>query len=117
MASKSAAVLLLSLNIIFFAVMSSIPSSEATRTVPGTCPRDALKLNVCADVLGAIVLKLPAPQNECCCLIGNLVKLDAAVCLCTSLHLNVLNLIKLDVPIDLSLLLNYCKVPSGFKCA
>ncbi|ESR53590.1 AAI domain-containing protein [Citrus sinensis] len=114
MASKSSAAILLSLNLLLFVVLTS-----ATRTVPGNCPPDALKLKVCADVLGAIVLKLPAPQNECCSLIGNLVKLNAAVCLCTSLHVNVLNLIKLNVPINLSLLLNHCDVPSAneFKCA
>ncbi|KAH9721358.1 AAI domain-containing protein [Citrus sinensis] len=106
MASKSSAAILLSLNLLLFVVLTS-----ATRTVPGNCPPDALKLKVCADVLGAIVLKLPAPQNECCSLIGNLVKLNAAACLCTSLHVNVLNLIKLNVPINLSLLLNHCDVP------
>ena len=93
-------------------LLRSIPSSEARRTVPGNCPPDALKLKLCADVLGAIVLKLPAPQNDCCSPIGNLARLNAVACLCTSLHVNVLNLIKLDVPIALPLLLNHCDVSS-----
>ncbi|KAL9433767.1 hypothetical protein AB3S75_028581 [Citrus x aurantiifolia] len=43
----------------------------------------------------------------------------AVACLSTSLRVNVLNLIKLDVPIDSSLLLNHCDVSSTneFKCA
>ncbi|GAY33201.1 hypothetical protein CUMW_274750 [Citrus unshiu] len=96
---------LLSLNILFF-VLSHRQKPE------GQCL-------LCADVLGAIVLKLPAPQHECRSPIGNLVGLNAVACLSTSLHVNVLNLIKLDVPIDLSLLLNHCDVSSTneFKCA
>ncbi|KAK9203525.1 hypothetical protein WN943_013780 [Citrus x changshan-huyou] len=143
--SASIATIFLSVNILLFSLLTFIPSSaadcqpddflklracadalrllslniEARRTVPGNCPPDALKLKLCADVLGAIVLKLPAPQHECRSPIGNLVGLNAVACLSTSLHVNVLNLIKLDVPIDLSLLLNHCDVSSTneFKCA
>jgi hypothetical protein len=46
-----------------------------------------------------------------------LVDLEAAVCLCTVLKANILG-IKLNLPIDLSLVLNHCgrSVPTGFKC-
>ncbi|KAJ4712782.1 Bifunctional inhibitor/lipid-transfer protein/seed storage 2S albumin superfamily protein [Melia azedarach] len=93
MASKSSAVLL-SLNIVFFAVLTSIPSSSATLE---NCPDDALKLSVCADVLG-VLLKLGEPQpSDCCSLINNLINIDAAACLCTSLKINVLDVLKLDI--------------------
>jgi hypothetical protein len=55
--------------------------------------------------------------EPCCSLLDGLVDLDAAVCLCTAVKANVLG-IKLDLPVDLSLILNNCgKIcPSDFKC-
>ncbi|KAJ8511692.1 hypothetical protein OPV22_002126 [Ensete ventricosum] len=83
------------------------------------CPRDALKLGVCANVLGGLLnITLGTPPKEpCCTLLQGLADLEAAVCLCTALKGNVLGLI-LNLPISLSLLLNYCgkKVPTGFLC-
>jgi len=74
---------------------------------------------VCANVLnGLINLKLgTAPKKPCCTLIQGLADLEAAVCLCTALRANILG-INLNVPIDLSLLVNYCgkNVPRGFQC-
>ncbi|KAJ4777751.1 Bifunctional inhibitor/lipid-transfer protein/seed storage 2S albumin superfamily protein [Rhynchospora pubera] len=90
----------------------STPSSGAT------CPINALKLGVCADVLGLIKAKVGKPPVvPCCTLIEGLVDLEAAVCLCTAIKANVLG-IKLNVPVDLSLILNYCNktCPSGFTC-
>ncbi|CAL1375712.1 unnamed protein product [Linum trigynum] len=86
---------------------------------PKKCPIDALKLGVCADVLGSllnITLGNP-PVKPCCSLIGGLVDLEAALCLCTAIKANILG-INLNVPVSLSLLLNVCnkKVPSGFQC-
>jgi hypothetical protein len=82
----------------------------------GRCPIDALKLNVCANVLGFVKVGLPH-QEPCCSLLGGLVDLDAAVCLCTAIKANVLG-IKLNLPIDLSLILNKCGkyCPDDFKC-
>nr|GLL45021.1 14 kDa proline-rich protein DC2.15-like [Ipomoea trifida] len=85
----------------------------------GKCPKDALKLGVCANVLGnllGLVVGNP-PKKPCCSLIEGLVDLEAAVCLCTAIKANVLG-INLNVPLSLSLLLNVCgkKVPSGFQC-
>lgn len=85
----------------------------------GRCPKDALKLGVCANVLDLIKAKAGVPANEACCpLLNGLVQLDAAVCLCTAIKANVLGL-NLNIPIDLSLVLNFCGkgVPTGFKCA
>ncbi|KAL1199048.1 pEARLI1-like lipid transfer protein 2 [Cardamine amara subsp. amara] len=85
----------------------------------GKCPKDTLKLGVCANVLnGLLDLTLGKPPVEpCCSLIQGLADVEAAVCLCTALKANILG-INLNLPISLSLLLNVCskKVPSGFQC-
>lgn len=125
MASKVA--MLLCLNIIFFTVVSSTyvpcpppPHKDHSHKHPHpTCPRDTIKFGVCADVLGLINVELgKPPKTPCCSLIDGLANLEAAVCLCTALKANVLG-INLNLPINLSLVLNYCGkgVPKGFVCA
>ncbi|OWM80183.1 14 kDa proline-rich protein DC2.15-like [Punica granatum] len=88
--------------------------------VSSSCPRDTLKLGVCADLLNDLVHLVVGtpPKTPCCSLIGGLADLEAAVCLCTAIKANVLG-INLNLPISLSLLLNYCgkDVPKGFQCA
>ena len=156
MASKALATtaLLLSLNLLFFTMVSSTycpppskpkghknppktpttpktPKTPKTPSTPSTppsisppsqasCPSDALKLGVCANLLNDLVhLVVGTPSKEpCCALLQGLADLQAAVCLCTALKANVLGL-NLNIPISLSLLLNYCGngVPAGFKCA
>ncbi|KAF2619115.1 hypothetical protein F2Q68_00040681 [Brassica cretica] len=85
----------------------------------GKCPKDTLKLGVCANVLnGLLDLTLGKPPvKPCCSLIQGLADVEAAVCLCTALKANVLG-INLNLPISLSLLLNVCskQVPPGFQC-
>uniref|UniRef100_M8BAC6 14 kDa proline-rich protein n=1 Tax=Aegilops tauschii TaxID=37682 RepID=M8BAC6_AEGTA len=56
--------------------------------------------------------------DKCCSLLGGLADLEAAVCLCTALKANVLGIV-LNIPVKLSLLLNYCgkTAPKGFQCA
>ncbi|KAL5992116.1 hypothetical protein ACLOJK_013031 [Asimina triloba] len=91
------------------------PPPEATY-----CPRDTLKLGVCADVLGLVGVVVGTPaSSKCCPLLDGLVDLEAAVCLCLAIKANVLGLIKLEVPVALSLILSACgkKIPDGFKCA
>ena len=98
----------------------STPSTP-TPTTPGSigqCPINALKLGVCADVLGLVQAQVGTPPAlPCCSLLQGLVDLEAAVCLCTAVKANVLG-INLNLPINLSLILNYCgkNVPSGFQC-
>ncbi|CAL4923734.1 unnamed protein product [Urochloa decumbens] len=85
----------------------------------GSCPRDALKLGVCANVLGLVKAKVGSPPYQpCCSLLDGLVDLEAAVCLCTAIKANILG-INLNLPIDLSLILNNCGkgCPSDFHCA
>ncbi|KAM3733115.1 hypothetical protein ACB098_11G111100 [Castanea mollissima] len=139
MASKAIATMafLLSLNLLFFTMVTSAnvacppPSKTPKHTPqhsqpnlptnkPATCPKDTLKLGVCANLLNDlvhIVVGTP-PKTPCCSLIQGLVDLEAAVCLCTAIKANVLG-INLNVPVSLSLLLNYCgkNVPKGFQCA
>ncbi|XP_024993393.1 14 kDa proline-rich protein DC2.15-like [Cynara cardunculus var. scolymus] len=116
--------LFLALNLLFFAIASGCTTCPTPTPKPkpssGACPRDALKLGVCANVLGSLlglVVGNP-PVKPCCSLIEGLVDLEAAVCLCTAIKANVLG-INLNVPLSLSLLLNVCskKVPKDFQCA
>lgn len=138
MASKknTSIALFLALNILFFTLVSACETCPGTNPNPkpkpkpkpkptpspskGTCPRDTLKLGVCANLLGGllgITIGTP-PKKPCCTLIEGLADLEAAVCLCTAIKANILG-INLNVPLSLSVLLNVCskKVPKGFVCA
>ncbi|MBA0737184.1 hypothetical protein Gogos_010657, partial [Gossypium gossypioides] len=130
-ASKRSASLALffALNILFFSLASACDSCPSPKPRPkptpfpspsakGKCPRDALKLGACANVLGLVNVTIgSSPVQPCCSLLQGLADLEAAVCLCTAIKANVLG-INLNVPVSLSLLLNVCsrKVPSGFQC-
>lgn len=98
-------------------------SSSGKPNVPKTqakCPKDTLKFGVCGDWLGLVHETIGArPSAECCELLKGLANVEAAVCLCTVIKANVLGLVKLKVPVALSLLVNSCgkKVPDGFVCA
>ncbi|PRQ57524.1 putative bifunctional inhibitor/plant lipid transfer protein/seed storage helical [Rosa chinensis] len=127
MATSSKAVatiaLLLSLNLVFFTTVSAthhVPCPPPPPAAAATCPKDTLKLGVCANLLNDLVHLVVGtpPKTPCCSLIEGLVDLEAAVCLCTAIKANILG-INLNVPVSLSLLLNYCGkgVPSGFQCA
>nr|GME21448.1 14 kDa proline-rich protein DC2.15-like [Ipomoea batatas] len=95
-------------NILFF-----------TAPFSGKCPKDALKLGVCANLLNGLlnVTVGTPPKTPCCSLIQGLADLEAAVCLCTAIKANILG-INLNVPLSLSLLLNVCTkdTPKGFTC-
>ncbi|MDG2769828.1 HPS-like domain-containing protein, partial [Vibrio parahaemolyticus] len=85
----------------------------------GKCPKDTLKLGVCADVLGLVNVVVGSPvSSKCCALLEGLADSEAALCLCTAIKANVLG-INLNVPITLSVLLSACQktVPAGFQCA
>ncbi|KAF5800618.1 putative bifunctional inhibitor/plant lipid transfer protein/seed storage helical [Helianthus annuus] len=140
MASRALATtaFLLTLNLLFFTLVTSTKTPKACPPPPpppcppsstpstpssppkATCPKDTLKLGVCANLLNDLVHLVVGtpPKTPCCTLIEGLVDLEAAVCLCTAIKANVLG-INLNVPVSLSLLLNYCgkKVPTGFQCA
>ncbi|KAF7051399.1 hypothetical protein CFC21_059642, partial [Triticum aestivum] len=85
-----------------------VPTPPMTGGGRGTCSINTLKLKACANVLNLLELNLGAPASENCCpLLGGLADLDAAICLCTAIKANVLG-IKLNIPVDLVLLLNQC---------
>ncbi|KAL8552763.1 hypothetical protein ACS0TY_001445 [Phlomoides rotata] len=132
MASKknTSVVLFLVLNLVFFTLSSACGTCPGPKPKPcpnpnpspskGYCPRDSLKLGVCANLLSGLLgvtIGTP-PKTPCCSLIQGLADLEAAVCLCTVIKANVLG-INLNVPLSLSLLLNVCskKAPKGFICA
>ncbi|KAI3468917.1 hypothetical protein Pfo_025580 [Paulownia fortunei] len=119
--NKSLALFLL-LNLVLFSLVSAwTPPSPKPKPKPSkSCPKDTLKLGVCANLLNGLlnVTVGTPPKTPCCSLIEGLADLEAAVCLCTAIKANVLG-INLNVPLSLSLLLNVCtkKVPKGFICA
>ncbi|CAM8985258.1 unnamed protein product [Rhodiola kirilowii] len=131
--------LFITLNIVFFAVVSACetcptptpkpkpkpkpkPTPKPCPTPPSSpakCPTDTLKLGVCADVLNLVNVVVGSPAvKPCCSLLKGLVDTEAAVCLCTALKANILG-INLNIPVSLELLLNVCskKAPKGFQCA
>ncbi|XVE71499.1 hypothetical protein DITRI_Ditri10aG0155700 [Diplodiscus trichospermus] len=97
------------------------PSGKPCPTPPATatCPIDTLKLGACVDLLGGLVhIGLGDPVvNECCPVLSGLVELEAAVCLCTTLKLKLLNL-NIFVPLALQLLVTCGKTPPpGYTCS
>ncbi|KAM0903901.1 hypothetical protein ACQ4PT_018373 [Festuca glaucescens] len=129
------AALTLTASLLFLAGSSeaAFPSKPQTPSSPrgsggSKCSVDALKLGVCADVLGlgGELMNLLAgsrstaskTKKPCCELITGLVDLDAAVCLCTAIKANVLGVVDLSLPLQLGLLVKHCgrKLPSGFQC-
>ncbi|KAJ6849395.1 36.4 kDa proline-rich protein-like [Iris pallida] len=83
------------------------------------CPIDILKLDACVDVLGGLLHALLGggeADKECCPVISGLADLDAALCLCTSIKVKLLN-IDILLPIALQVLVDCGKhAPSDFKC-
>ncbi|TXG51117.1 hypothetical protein EZV62_023641 [Acer yangbiense] len=114
MGSKALAstALLVSLNLLFF----SLVSSTYTHCPNCICPKDNLNLNACVDLLGFLNLRVNSPDTyPCCSLIQNLLDVDAAVCLCStiSVKLPILGsllgpLYGLTIPVSLELLFNAC---------
>lgn len=125
--------LFLTINLLFFVMASGCYTCTQPKPNPSpnpfpypnpsptakSCPRDALKLGVCANVLngpiGAIVGS--PPDHPCCSVLEGLLDLEVAVCLCTAIKANILG-INLNIPISLSLILNACEKspPSDFLC-
>ncbi|KAF8108651.1 hypothetical protein N665_0105s0004 [Sinapis alba] len=110
MAPQTSLAFFIFLNLLFFTYTSA----------QGTCPRDSLQIGACANVLNLVDIKLgspPPPVPPCCSLIAGLADLEAAVCLCTALEVNVLG-INVNIPINLSVLFNACSrlAPPSFQC-
>nr|XP_033517153.1 14 kDa proline-rich protein DC2.15-like [Nicotiana tomentosiformis] len=80
----------------------------------------ALKFGVCAKLLNGTVGTVIGnpPNTPCCSVLGGLLEIEAAVCLCTAMKANILGN-NINIPISLSLLMNICgkNLPSGFICS
>uniref|UniRef100_A0A0E0M6S2 Hydrophobic seed protein domain-containing protein n=1 Tax=Oryza punctata TaxID=4537 RepID=A0A0E0M6S2_ORYPU len=86
-------------------VVVATPSSHGGH---GHCTIDALKLRACANVLSGLVdVKIGHGPADCCQLLRGIADLDAAIWLCTTVKANVLG-IGLNLPVDLSTILNKC---------
>ncbi|XVE68405.1 hypothetical protein DITRI_Ditri09bG0065900 [Diplodiscus trichospermus] len=125
---KASTSLFLSLNLLFFSFVSSHISKgspiinsrnpvviRARAMHPngnklqsqGQC--NSLNLGVCVNLLGLVDIETGnVPTQPCCGVIQGLVDLEVAVCLCTAIRASVLGIINLNLPINLSLLLNNC---------
>ncbi|KAI7730879.1 hypothetical protein M8C21_006904 [Ambrosia artemisiifolia] len=105
---------LLTLNILFFSLVSSDPAPNQP-----ACPRGGFNIGGCAgvlsNVLGGISVGTP-PTEPCCSIFFGLANLEAAVCLCTAVKTTFLG-VNLDLLPSLSLVLNNCgkAAPSGFE--
>ncbi|KAL7160335.1 hypothetical protein ABFS83_01G087700 [Erythranthe nasuta] len=128
---SSSAILFLLVNLVFFVLVSgckdppSIPKpypnpNPNPSPVKGSCPRDALKLGICTKILNGSIGTIIGnpPDTPCCSILGGLLDLEAAICLCTALKANILG-ININIPIALSLLINTCgkELPKDFICA
>ncbi|OVA11033.1 Bifunctional inhibitor/plant lipid transfer protein/seed storage helical domain [Macleaya cordata] len=94
------------------------PGINPPPSTHATCPIDALKLGLCVDVLGGLVhIGLGDPiENQCCPVLQGLLELEAAICLCTTLRLKLLNL-NIFIPLALQVLITCGKSPPpGFVC-
>ncbi|PWZ58135.1 Cortical cell-delineating protein [Zea mays] len=111
MATKSIASLLaVALLLLLLSSPGAVVVVRAQQQQRGNpCPTNAVAdLKVCADVLVLLKLKINVPQSQRCCpLLGSLVNLDLAACLCATIRLNVLG-IPVNLPLDVPLVLNYC---------
>uniref|UniRef100_A0A803LTF9 Bifunctional inhibitor/plant lipid transfer protein/seed storage helical domain-containing protein n=1 Tax=Chenopodium quinoa TaxID=63459 RepID=A0A803LTF9_CHEQI len=113
--STTSIALFLVLNLVLFNFTFAIDTTQSLNA----CPSDSLKLNVCADVLDVVHLRIGSSKRDSCCsIVGNLINLNAATCLCTAVHANVLGLTNLDLDVALNALVNYCgsELPIGFHC-
>ncbi|KAK7412747.1 hypothetical protein VNO78_04341 [Psophocarpus tetragonolobus] len=106
MGSKSVAFLLF-LDLLFFSMATSNP------LVPNFQPK-CPDLRICANIL------LPPfiPDSNCCPLIEGLIDLQASVCLCSVLKLNIGGIITISLDILLNLQLNNCgrHKPPTYTC-
>lgn len=117
------------LNFLFFSYVAShnLPcppkptsSPPAAPKKPANCPTDTLKFGVCGSWLGLVTEVVGTkPSEKCCTVVKGLADLEAALCLCTAIKAKVLGIIKLKVPVAVSLLVSACgkKIPDGFVCA
>ncbi|KHN14424.1 14 kDa proline-rich protein DC2.15 [Glycine soja] len=98
MASKSiACIVLLSLNLLFFTMVSP-------NTIAPSPARECPELGLCLDILG---LGQGSPSKDCCPILRGLIEVGAIVCICDKLRSATLG-INIDVNLALVLMLKFC---------
>lgn len=117
----STIVIILLILVIFSCVEAhNLPCPPPPAKKTEKCPKDTLKFGVCGSWLGLVTEVIGTkPSEKCCSLVKGLADLEAALCLCTAIKANVLGVVKIEVPLAVTLLVNACgkKVPDGFTCA
>ncbi|XP_057440500.1 putative lipid-binding protein At4g00165 [Lotus japonicus] len=111
---------LILVNFLFFSCVAASKLPCPPKQQQAKCPKDTLKFGVCGSWLGLVTEVIGTkPSEECCSLLKGLADLEAAFCLCTAIKASVLGIVKLNVPVAVSLLVNACgkNVPEGFTCA
>ncbi|XP_020209522.1 hydrophobic seed protein [Cajanus cajan] len=99
MGSKSvASIILLSLNLFFFSMVSS--QTAAPPAQGEECP----ELGLCLNILGGNIIGSP---SDCCPLLDGLADIDAVVCICDQLRSRILGL-PINLDINLIAIFNAC---------
>ncbi|RZB64207.1 hypothetical protein D0Y65_040669 [Glycine soja] len=84
MASKSiACIVLLSLNLLFFTMVSPNTIAPSPAIQPPPPPRECPELGLCLDILG---LGQGSPSKDCCPILRGLIEVGAIVCICDKLR-------------------------------
>jgi len=105
MASKSiACIVLLSLNLLFFTMVSPNTIAPSPAIQPPPPPRECPELGLCLDILG---LGQGSPSKDCCPILRGLIEVGAIVCICDKLRSATLG-INIDVNLALVLMLKFC---------
>ena len=117
----SSLALFLSLNLLFFYLVSACCSSPNPKPKPNPrpSPSKAACPGVCTNMFGGLfgtVMGVP-PKTPCCNVFLGLADFETAICLCTVLKANIIG-VNLNVPLSISMFVNVCdtKIPDGFKC-
>ncbi|CAH9135108.1 unnamed protein product [Cuscuta epithymum] len=85
---------------------------------PKYCPIDTMKIGLCLDILGGLIhIHLGDPAiNKCCPMLGGLLGMEAAVCMCSTMTMRMMNL-TIFMPVALELI-GMCGLylPPGYAC-
>ncbi|CAH9110534.1 unnamed protein product [Cuscuta europaea] len=94
------------------------PSPLTPPPPPKYCPIDTMKVGLCLDILGGLIhIHLGDPAiNKCCPMLGGLVGMEAAVCMCSTMSMRMMNL-TIFMPVALELI-GMCGLylPPGYAC-
>ncbi|XP_027338236.1 hydrophobic seed protein-like [Abrus precatorius] len=120
MGSKAATsiALLISINLLFFSMVSSIATNPTPSRPPPPppvsvppSPTDCSSVDVCINLLGGLLGN--SSTDQCCTVIAGLLDLSAYACICARLQV-------LGIPISLflELYVNSCggEMPNNFSC-